>query len=102
MHGLQLCLHSAAQTYYVIASSTAAWVLHVSPHARDIPEELLSGKKILLFLLEGLLYCQYRDSGNLGSLNKASDNNASFFHNGANFAAYLCFTTKNPAVIITR
>jgi len=51
---------------------------------------------------QGLLHYQYRDRGNLGSLNKASDINESFLHNGANFTAYLCFTTKNPAVIITR
>lgn len=49
-----------------------------------------------------MLFYQYRDSRNLGSLYKPSDINASFLHDGAIFVAYLCFTTKNPAVIITR
>lgn len=35
-----------------ITTSTATWILHVSLHARDLPEEL-SGKKMVLFLLEG-------------------------------------------------
>lgn len=52
--------------------------------------------------LPEILFYQYRDSRNLGSLYKASDINASFLLDGANFVAYLCFTTKNPAVIITR
>lgn len=33
-----------------ITTSTTTWILYISVHARDLPKELLPGKKILLFL----------------------------------------------------
>lgn len=101
--GATVILPSAAQTSSVTASLLLQQLGFYTSvlYARDLLRTTVWKEKTSISP-RGLVYYQYRDSGNLGSLDKASDTNAQFLHNGANFTAYLCFTTKNPAVIITR
>lgn len=82
-----------------ITTSTATWILCISLHARDLPEELLPGKKIPLFLPKAC-FAVNKDSGNLGSLNKASDINASFLYNGVNFT--LLISVLQPRIQLSQ